>query len=171
MIVELWYLELAVLTIPINPDFLTREAVSPDEFREAMSRVGSAVHIVTTDGIAGRAGLTAADHTQRLALLQPRYHCGVQNDPGSERMSYDQPQSSCNKPVPRRRTDTPDEEKRSWSVSNPHARRSVFYPSTIRPRPSFVQSATAFAQLPTNNLGLAPLVCGTTMRPKWVPER
>lgn len=49
----------AVLTIPNNLDSPIGEAVSPDQFREAMSRVGSAVHIVTTDGHAGHAGLTA----------------------------------------------------------------------------------------------------------------
>ncbi|MEH6726123.1 MAG: flavin reductase family protein [Hyphomicrobiales bacterium] len=34
------------------------ESVSKDQFRDAMSRVGSAVHIVTTAGVAGTAGLT-----------------------------------------------------------------------------------------------------------------
>ncbi len=34
--------------------------VSRDEFREAMSRLGAAVHIVTTDGPAGRCGFTAS---------------------------------------------------------------------------------------------------------------
>lgn len=34
------------------------ETVSKDQFRDAMSRVGSAVHIVTTAGEAGIAGLT-----------------------------------------------------------------------------------------------------------------
>jgi flavin reductase len=33
--------------------------LAPDRFREAMSRVGSAVHIVTTGGAAGSAGITA----------------------------------------------------------------------------------------------------------------
>src|SRR6266705_668736 len=35
------------------------ECVEPALFREAMSRLGAAVHIVTTDGPAGRAGVTA----------------------------------------------------------------------------------------------------------------
>ncbi|MEP0518692.1 MAG: flavin reductase family protein [Hyphomicrobiales bacterium] len=47
------------MTIPANFDRSAEGPVSSDLFREAMSRVGSAVHIVTTDGIAGRAGLTA----------------------------------------------------------------------------------------------------------------
>jgi flavin reductase (DIM6/NTAB) family NADH-FMN oxidoreductase RutF len=34
-------------------------SVDPERFREAMSRVGAAVHIVTTAGTAGTAGLTA----------------------------------------------------------------------------------------------------------------
>lgn len=41
---------------PIQP--AVSETVSKDQFREAMSRVGSAVHIVTTAGDAGTAGLT-----------------------------------------------------------------------------------------------------------------
>ena len=60
--------------------------------------------------------------------------------------------------------------EKSWVVSNPHARRSVFYPSTIRPPPSFAQSATAFPQYPTANLGLMRSACGTTRRLKWLPE-
>jgi flavin reductase len=35
------------------------ECVLPPVFREAMSRLGAAVHIVTTDGPAGKAGVTA----------------------------------------------------------------------------------------------------------------
>jgi flavin reductase len=31
----------------------------PDQFREAMSRLGAAVHIITTNGSAGKAGFTA----------------------------------------------------------------------------------------------------------------
>jgi len=38
----------------------TRAAVDPARFREAMSRVGAAVHIVTTDGPAGLGGITAS---------------------------------------------------------------------------------------------------------------
>ncbi len=34
-------------------------AVEPGPFREAMSRLGAAVHVVTTAGIAGKTGLTA----------------------------------------------------------------------------------------------------------------
>jgi flavin reductase len=35
-------------------------SIAPEHFREAMSRVGAAVHIVTTGGPAGRAGVTAS---------------------------------------------------------------------------------------------------------------
>ena len=35
------------------------ETVAPAAFREAMTRLGAAVHVVTTDGPAGRAGFTA----------------------------------------------------------------------------------------------------------------
>ncbi len=35
-------------------------AVDPARFREAMSRVGAAVHIITTDGPAGLGGFTAS---------------------------------------------------------------------------------------------------------------
>lgn len=41
-----------------SPD--TEAAVSASEFREAMARLASAVHLVTTDGAGGRAGLTAS---------------------------------------------------------------------------------------------------------------
>src|SRR5262245_47232348 len=34
-------------------------SVEPQAFREAMSRLGAAVHVVTTDGPAGRTGFTA----------------------------------------------------------------------------------------------------------------
>jgi hypothetical protein len=59
----------------------------------------------------------------------------------------------------------------AWVVSNPQARRNVFYPSTIRPRPSSDQNATAFPQHHTANLGLTRSACGTTMRLKWLLER
>lgn len=35
-------------------------AVSRQEFRDAMARLGAAVNVVTTDGVAGRAGFTAS---------------------------------------------------------------------------------------------------------------
>ncbi|MEH3116832.1 MAG: flavin reductase [Methylorubrum populi] len=38
----------------------TEAAVSASAYREAMSRLASAVHLVTTDGPGGRAGLTAS---------------------------------------------------------------------------------------------------------------
>jgi flavin reductase len=36
------------------------QSVSQDEFRAAMSRLGAAVTVVTTDGVAGRHGITAS---------------------------------------------------------------------------------------------------------------
>jgi len=50
-------------------DALTNEtfSVAPERFREAMSRVGSAVHIVTTGGPAGFAGVTASAVTSVTA--------------------------------------------------------------------------------------------------------
>jgi flavin reductase len=41
----------------IGPDAV--KTVEPGLFREAMSRLGAAVHVVTTDGAAGKAGFTA----------------------------------------------------------------------------------------------------------------
>jgi flavin reductase len=35
------------------------KSVDPQQFREAMSRLGAAVHVVTTDGPAGKTGFTA----------------------------------------------------------------------------------------------------------------
>jgi len=35
------------------------KSVEPQPFREAMSRLGAAVHVVTTDGVAGKTGFTA----------------------------------------------------------------------------------------------------------------
>lgn len=70
-----------------------------------------------------------------------------------------------------RAIDTHDEEKRSWGVSNAHARRRVNYPSTIKPPPSSVQNATAIPKHPTANLGLTRSACGTTVRLKWLHER
>ena len=45
------------------------EAISPHDYRDAMSHFGGAVHIVTTDGAAGRRGVTA------IAV------CSVSDDP------------------------------------------------------------------------------------------
>lgn len=45
------------------------EAISPQDYRKAMSHFGGAVHIVTTDGEAGRRGVTA------IAV------CSVSDDP------------------------------------------------------------------------------------------
>jgi flavin reductase len=36
-----------------------KKSVDPQQFREAMSRLGAAVHVVTTDGPAGKTGFTA----------------------------------------------------------------------------------------------------------------
>jgi flavin reductase len=38
---------------------LDAQALDPQAFRDGMSRVGAAVHIITTGGVAGRAGFTA----------------------------------------------------------------------------------------------------------------
>jgi flavin reductase len=35
------------------------KSVEPKEFREAMSRLGAAVHVITTDGASGKTGFTA----------------------------------------------------------------------------------------------------------------
>jgi flavin reductase (DIM6/NTAB) family NADH-FMN oxidoreductase RutF len=50
-----------MLTIPPYTPFDADGPVMPDslEFREGMSRVAGAVHLVTTDGPSGRAGFTA----------------------------------------------------------------------------------------------------------------
>jgi flavin reductase len=44
-----------------SPPFDADSPISPDslEFRDGMSRVAGAVHVVTTDGLSGRAGFTA----------------------------------------------------------------------------------------------------------------
>jgi flavin reductase len=49
--------KLATLPSTAQPEFSGEEATS--EFREAMSKLGAAVNIVTTDGPAGRAGFAA----------------------------------------------------------------------------------------------------------------
>ncbi|WP_114945117.1 flavin reductase family protein [Microvirga calopogonii] len=50
-----------MLNSQASPDSAGTGAASPDAvlFREGMSRVAAAVHVVTTDGAAGRAGFTA----------------------------------------------------------------------------------------------------------------
>jgi flavin reductase len=50
-----------MLTIPPYTPFDADSPVTPDsrEFREGMSRVPGAVHVVTTEGLSGRAGFTA----------------------------------------------------------------------------------------------------------------
>jgi len=50
-------------------------------------------------------------------------------------------------------------------------RLSVFYPPTIRPQPSSVQSATDFPPHPTANFELTPSACGKTMRLNWLSKR
>lgn len=44
---------------PTGPSISASPVLAPEQFREAMSRVAGSVHLVTTDGAAGRAGLTA----------------------------------------------------------------------------------------------------------------
>lgn len=61
---QAWKLELA----ENSAETAMRPApVDPARFREAMSRVGAAVHIVTTDGPAGLAGITASAVTSITA--------------------------------------------------------------------------------------------------------
>lgn len=45
---------------PRKEEMATHPPVSRQEFRDAMARLGAAVHIVTTDGPAGRHGFTAS---------------------------------------------------------------------------------------------------------------
>ncbi len=53
---------------------LATQTIDPHQFREAMSRLGAAVHIVTTSGPAGKAGFTAtavasvSDHPPTLLV-------------------------------------------------------------------------------------------------------
>jgi flavin reductase len=46
--------------LEIGDTVMTTKTVGGDEFREAMSRLGTAVNIITTDGPAGLHGLTAS---------------------------------------------------------------------------------------------------------------
>lgn len=64
--------------VPVKPGLVVPTTPQPDAaaiaFREAMSRVAGAVHLVTTDGPAGRGGLTAtavtsvSDHPASLLV-------------------------------------------------------------------------------------------------------
>src|SRR5690242_9975305 len=55
----------SMLTIPPYNPFDADSPTTPDslEFREGMSRVAGAVHVVTTEGPSGRAGFTATAMT------------------------------------------------------------------------------------------------------------
>lgn len=50
------------MNIKLNPELLQRPAMVVDaqEFRAAMAQLAAAVHVITTDGVAGRAGFTAS---------------------------------------------------------------------------------------------------------------
>ena len=67
---------------------------------------------------------------------------------------------------PRRRTGPPGDEKRSWAVSNPLAKRSVFGRSMTKPPPSSVRSATEFPQYTTARPGLTRSACGAILPKK-----
>jgi flavin reductase len=68
-----------------RPETATRAArLDPARFREAMSRVGAAVHIVTTDGPAGLGGITASAVTSitleppmMLFCINKASHCAA----------------------------------------------------------------------------------------------
>lgn len=45
---------------PVSRDVLACQTVLKQDYREAMSRLGAAVNVITTDGPAGRAGFTAS---------------------------------------------------------------------------------------------------------------
>ncbi|MFT6533824.1 MAG: hypothetical protein ACJASC_003389 [Limimaricola cinnabarinus] len=49
---------------------------------------------------------------------------------------------------PKRRTGTPDDEKRSWDGSNPHGRPSGSCPSTTKPLPFFARTVVASRPVP-----------------------
>lgn len=51
------------LKSPVSPEHESGAHADPEHFREAMSRIAGAVHLITTDGIAGKAGLTATAFT------------------------------------------------------------------------------------------------------------
>src|SRR3954464_8214319 len=44
---------------PAPPDSARRAVIDARRFRDGMSRVAASVHVITTDGPAGRAGFTA----------------------------------------------------------------------------------------------------------------
>lgn len=44
----------------VGADFHSTEGVDPITFRQGMANLGAAVNIITTDGVAGRAGFTAS---------------------------------------------------------------------------------------------------------------
>src|SRR5215216_6054448 len=48
---------------PAPPDSAGRSVIDARRFRDGMSRVAASVHVVTTDGPAGRAGFTATAMT------------------------------------------------------------------------------------------------------------
>ena len=65
------------------------EYVEQVEFCEAMSRCGAAVHVVTTDGVAGKAGFTATAFSsvsrcrQRYSVLRQSFRIEFA-DPASQ---------------------------------------------------------------------------------------
>ena len=65
-------------------------SVEPAQFRDAMSRLGAAVHVITTTGAAGRAGVTATavcsvsdqPPTLLVCLNRKSYACSVLGEAG-----------------------------------------------------------------------------------------
>lgn len=60
--------------------------VDPARFREAMSRVAAAVHIVTTDGVAGLGGITATAVTSITVEPPMMLFCINKTSPSAARM-------------------------------------------------------------------------------------
>lgn len=60
--------------------------VDPARFRDAMSRVGAAVHIVTTDGAAGLGGITATAVTSVTVEPPIMLFCIKKTSPTAERI-------------------------------------------------------------------------------------
>lgn len=77
------------MTKDSEPGALARAAVAPvdaDRFREAMSRVAAAVHIVTTAGSAGLGGLTASAVTSITVEPPMMLFCINKTSPSAARM-------------------------------------------------------------------------------------
>lgn len=58
------------MTAPVPPALISPAAVTEVAFREAMSEIPAAVHVITTGGVAGRRGMTATAVTS-LSVTPP----------------------------------------------------------------------------------------------------